>query len=174
VRRVANLPRKAERRFARLDAATIAAHVDLDIDRERDPSLARRRVERADLTHIVGAHPDTGVMGKRHQPPQFLAADDLIRDEHVPDPTLDHRLGLADLLAAHADRTQIHLFQRNGRAFVGLGMRPRSHRAPGDALRQTTQVALERVKVNHERWGVHLIERHSDFGGGTDGHSLAS
>src|SRR3954452_12105755 len=63
VRRLRDLPREGERRLARFDAAAVAAHVDLDIDRQGDPGLARRLVERADLARIVGAHPDAGDMG---------------------------------------------------------------------------------------------------------------
>src|SRR5207237_307006 len=40
VRRLRDLPRERERRLARLDAAAVAAHVDLDIDRQRDPGPA--------------------------------------------------------------------------------------------------------------------------------------
>ena len=61
MRRVHDLPRKGERRLARLDAAAIAAHVDLDMDGKVIPGLARRVVERANLRRIVGADTDAGV-----------------------------------------------------------------------------------------------------------------
>ncbi len=131
-----DLPRKGERRLARLDAAAVAAHVDLDIDRQGDPGLPRRVVERADLARIVGAHADAGDMRERNQPPQFLPPDDLVRNEHVPDPALDHRLGLAYLLHAHADRAERDLLQCDDGTFVGFGVRPRPDAGAGDALGQ--------------------------------------
>jgi hypothetical protein len=54
VRCAGDMPGQLERRLARLDAATVAAHGDLDIDRQRHPGFARSRVEGAQLAHIVG------------------------------------------------------------------------------------------------------------------------
>ena len=171
VRRVGDLPREVERRLARLDAAAVAAHVDLDIDRQGDPGLARRRVERADLARIVGAHADPGAMRQRRQPPQFLPADDLVGDEHVRDPAIDHRLGLADLLHAHADGAELDLLQRDDRAFVGLGVRPRlDRRLPAMRSAQAAQIALEGVEIDDQGRGVDLVERHADLGGRAGGH----
>ena len=123
---------------------------------------------------IVGAHADPGGLRQRRQPPQFLPADDLVGDEHVPDPAIDHRLGLADLLHAHADRAQLDLLQRDDRAFVGLGVRARLDRAAGDALRQAAQIALERVEIDDQGRGVDLVERHADLGGRARGHGRIS
>ena len=169
-----DLPRERERRLARLDAAAVAAHVDLDIDRQGDPGLASRLVERADLARIVGAHADAGDMRERGEAPQFLASDDLVRDEHVRDPALDHRLGLADLLHAHADGAERDLLQRDDRAFVGLGMRPRPDTGAGDALGQAAQIALERVEIDDEGGGVDLVEGHADLGRRAGGHRRVS
>ena len=174
MRRLRDLPREGERRLARLDAAAVAAHVDLDIDRQGDPGLARRLVERADLARIVGAHANPGDMRERDEAPQFLAADDLVRDEHVRDPALDHRLGLADLLNAHADGAERDLLQRDDRTFVGLGMRPRPDTGAGDAVGQAAQVALERVEIDDEGRGVDLVEGHADLGRRAGGHGWAS
>ena len=174
MRRLRDLLREAERWLARLDAATVAAHVDLDIDRQRDPRLARRRVERAHLSCIVDADPNPGIMGERGEPPQFLPADDLVGDQHVLDAAIDQRLGLADLLNAHADRAQFHLFQRNDRALVGLGVRPQVGAAAGDAVGQAAQIALERIEIDHQRGGVDLVEGRADVGRRAGGHRWAS
>ena len=109
-------------------------------------------------------------MRQRHQPPQFLPADDFVGDEHVRDPAIDHRLGLADLLHAHADRAELDLLQRDDRAFVGLGVRPQPDAGAGDALGQAAQIALERVEIDDQRRGVDLVERHADLGGRAGGH----
>ena len=71
--------------------------------------LRRRRVEIGALRRVVDAHPDLRRTRQRHQPAQFLAADNFVGDEHVAHAAIDHRLGLADLLAADADRAQLHL-----------------------------------------------------------------
>ena len=109
-------------------------------------------------------------MGERGEPAQFLPADDLVRDEHVPDPALDHRLGLADLLHAHADGAERDLLQGDDRAFVGLGMRPRPDPGAGDTLGQAAQIALEGVEIDDEGRGVDLVEGHADLGGRAGRH----
>src|SRR5579863_9021675 len=100
---------------------------------------------------------------------QLLAADDFVGDENVLDPAIDHRLGFADLLAAHADRAQLHLLERDHGTFVCLGVRAQSHRAAG-ALRQPLEIALEGVEIDDQRRRVDLVERHADLGGRTGGH----
>jgi len=44
MRRLGDPPHEGDRRLARLDAAAVAAHVHLDIDRAGDPGLVRRTV----------------------------------------------------------------------------------------------------------------------------------
>ena len=109
MRCIGDFPRQREGRLARLDAAAIAAHVDLDMYRQGDAGLGGGGFESGDLRRVVDANADPGAAGEPHQPPQFLTADDLVGDEDVLDPAIDHRLGLADLLAADADRAQLHL-----------------------------------------------------------------
>ena len=55
LRRLASLAQTA-----RLDSAAVAAHVDLDIDRQRDPGVTSRRLKGAHLALVVGAHPEPG------------------------------------------------------------------------------------------------------------------
>jgi len=109
-------------------------------------------------------------VGERHQPLQLLPADDFVGDEDVLDPALDHRLGLADLLAADADGAELDLFQSDDRAFMGLGVRPHSDAAARDPFRQAAQIALERVEIDDQGRGVDLVEGHADFGGGAGSH----
>jgi hypothetical protein len=70
-----DMPGQLERWLARLDAAAVAAHIDLDINRQSDTHVARRLVESPCLALIVGAHPNPGALRQRRQPPQFLPAD---------------------------------------------------------------------------------------------------
>jgi hypothetical protein len=98
-----------ECRLARLDPAAVAAHIDLDIDRQGHPGFACGSVDGAHLAFVVGAHADSRGLRQRGQPPQFLPADDFVGDEDIPDPAIDHRLGLADLLHAHPHRAQLDL-----------------------------------------------------------------
>ena len=174
MRRLGDVAGEAQRRLARLDPAAVAAHVDLDIDRQGDAGLAGSRLQRGDLPRIVGADPDPRQMGEGGQPAQFLPADDLVGDEHVPDAALDHRLGLADLLNAHADRAERDLLQGDDRAFVGLGVRPHPDTAAGDPLRQAAQIALEGVEIDDQRRGVDLVEGHADLGRGAGSHRRTS
>jgi len=109
-------------------------------------------------------------VSERHQPLQLLPADDLVGDEHVLDPTIDHRLGLADLLNAHADGAELHLLQRDDRAFVGLGVRPHLDPAAGDPFGQTAQIALERIEIDHQGGGVDIVEDHANLGARAHAH----
>ena len=83
MRRRLDLAGEGKRRLARLDAAAVAAHVDLDMDRQVDPGLAGGGLESRDLRRVVGADADPRVRAEPHQPAQLLAADDLVGDEHV-------------------------------------------------------------------------------------------
>ena len=85
---------------------------------------------------------------QRHQPAQFLPADDLVGDEHVAHAAIDHRLGLADLLHADADRAQLDLLQRDDRAFVRLGVRPQPHPA---ARRPGRRAASDCARTRRDR-----------------------
>jgi hypothetical protein len=40
--------------------------------------------------------------------------------------------------------------------------------------RQATQIALERVEIDHQGRGVDLVERHADLGGRARGHGWVS
>ncbi len=77
--------------------------------RERHPGLAGRRFQIHHLCRVVDAAADPRGMRQRHQMAQLLSADDLVGDEHILDPAIDHRLGFADLLDAHPDRAQLDL-----------------------------------------------------------------
>ncbi len=136
----------------------------------RDPGLGRGGVEIGDLRRVVDAHPDLRGMRQRHQPAQFLAADDFVGDQHVAHAAIDHRLGLADLLHADADRAKFDLLQRDHRAFVRLGVRPQPHPPPGDPVGEPLQVALERIEIDDQRRRIDLVERHADLGRRAGGH----
>ena len=62
VRRIGDTLGEIERRLARLDPAAVAAHVDLDIDRQRHAGVARRRLECTHLALVVGADADPGAV----------------------------------------------------------------------------------------------------------------
>jgi hypothetical protein len=109
VLRVADLSRQGQRRRARLDAAAVTAHVDLDVHRQFDAGLGGGFIDAEDLSPIVNADSDICTACQCHQAAQFLTADDLIGDEDVAHPAVDHRLGLADLLDADADGAEFDL-----------------------------------------------------------------
>src|SRR5215831_174385 len=53
-------------------------------------------------------------------------------------------------------------------------MRARLDRAPGDALGEAAQIALEGIEIDHQSRGVDLVERHADLGGRAGGHRRIS
>ena len=62
---------------------------------------------------------------------QLALSDHLVGNQHVAHTGVDQRFGFADFLAAHAHRAQLHLTQRDHRAFVRFGMGSHAHRGDG-------------------------------------------
>ena len=121
---------RRKRRLARRDAAAAGADVDLHVHVQLDArSAAPPAADRAMLSEIVDAHADARLARELGQARELGRADHLVGDQHVAHAAAHHRLGLADLLAAHADRAARDLRQRDLRALVGLGVRPHAHRA---------------------------------------------
>ena len=169
-----DVPGQRDGGLAGRDAAAGVADVDLDQHAEAHPGRARRRREVVDVPRIVDAHEDLGPARQRDEPLDLPPVDDLVRDEDVPDAPVDHRLGLAHLLAAAADRAPRDLVERDGRALVGLGVAAEAHRGAAERGRHQVQVVLVGVEVDHERRRVDLGDRHSDFGGRASGHGIVS
>ena len=57
-----DMPGEVECGLAGLHTTAVAAHVDLDINRQGDPGFARRHFECLHLGDIVSADPDPGVV----------------------------------------------------------------------------------------------------------------
>ena len=60
MRRLGDMAGEVERGLARLYTATVAAQVDLDIDRQGHAGITCRRLEGAHLALVIGAHSDPG------------------------------------------------------------------------------------------------------------------
>ena len=94
----------------------------------------------------------------------FSAADDFVCDQHIADATFDQDFGFRHLLAACADGAERHLFERNDRGFVRLGMRTQTHaRITADEARHPLQVPFESVEIDQQRGRVDVGERHAQF-----------
>src|SRR5262249_8985903 len=141
-------------------------HPDLDLDQatQLDTELLRCAGGRVDLLRRVEAERDGGVLCQRSQPPQLAVADHLVADQHVLHTTAYQRLRLADLLHALADRAPRDLPQRDGRRFVGLGVRPHAHAGRAAELGHLRDVAVERVEVDDQRRRLDVVEERTDLG----------
>src|SRR5258706_13666120 len=111
-----NLSRKSNYGFAGLDAAT--AHADLELDIDVQVPLQLR-----DVLGVIDADADLCATRKRGDALELVRADHLVGDEHIGDAALHHRLGLRNLLAAHADRAGGDLALRDLGSLVRLGVR---------------------------------------------------
>src|SRR5260370_38223293 len=73
-----------------------------------------------DVLRVADAHADAGTARKLGEPRELLRANHFIRNQHIADTALDHRLGLRHLLAADADRAGGKPAFRDLRPLVGL------------------------------------------------------
>ena len=104
-------------------------------------------------------------LASRGEACELLLADDLVGDEHVANAGGDERLGLADLLAADADRAALDLRVRDVRALVRLRVRAQRDAAAAHGVGHQVEVALERVEVDDERRRVDVLDGVAGTGG---------
>ncbi len=152
-------------RRARRGAAAMRADVDLDEDVDRHTGGPRRRADVPDGSGIVGEHADLRPRRHRCEARELPLADDLVGDEHVANAGGDEGLGLADFLAADADRAALDLGMRDVRALVRLRVRAQRNAGAAHGVRHQVEVALERVQVDDERRGVDVVDRVAGTGG---------
>ncbi len=160
-----------QRRPARRDAAAAHADFQLDIGFHGRARALRRRLQVAHVVRVVDADADARALRERGEALELARAHDFIRDQHVADAALDHRLGLRHLLAAHAHRAGRDLALADFGALVGLGVRAHPHAALHE-VREPFQVGLERVQVEDQRRRIDLLQPHAHFGWRSRRHVL--
>jgi hypothetical protein len=149
----------------RHDAASGAAHIDLDQHFDAAALLAQGLGERLDLGGVVDTHAHRGPLGQAGQARQLGRADHLVADQHVADATVDKDLGLAHLLAAHADRTGGHLAARDLDALVRLAVGAQREARAGHRAVNGLQVGFEGIEVEQQGRRIDLGDRVADAGG---------
>ena len=97
------------------------------------------------------------LLRQRRQPLQLAGPDHLVADQHVRHAAVHHRLGLADLLAAHPDGPQGHLPPGDYGALVRFGVRAQSHRRARYGTGQVLQIAFKGIEVDQQGRGVDLF-----------------
>jgi len=167
---VVDRPREPDRRLARLHAAAVGADVDLHQHVERHARRARSFVEVGDVTLIIGAYRDARALRERREAPEFRRADHLVGDQHVGNAAINHRLGLAGLLAAHAHRAARNLPLCDIRALVALRVRPQPDSFARERRVHAVEVALERIEVEDQRRRIHFRQGHADSSGKISAH----
>jgi hypothetical protein len=105
--------------------------------------------------------------------PNLGFADDLVGDEHVRHPSLDHGLGLRDLLAAYPNGAQGHLLQRDHRALVGLGVGAQTYAGIVGGVRHSLQVPVQGIEIEKQGRRIDGFRRHTDFGGLSGQHDMS-
>ena len=139
-------------------------HVDLDQHLDPHAFGARRGVQIGYVARVVGQNADLGLAHKSGEARKFLLSHDLVRHEHVGDTARDQRLGLAHLLAAHADRPRGDLRPGDLGALVALRVRAQAHAAALHRVRHALEVALEGIQIENERGRVDFVEGDPDGG----------
>ena len=76
-----------------------------------------------------------------------------------------HGLGLADLLTALPDCAGSDLLQRNGGAFVCLGMRAQPHAGGTGETCQLVNVVFEGIEIDDQCRRVDLVDRAANLRG---------
>ncbi len=166
--------REDQRRRARRHAAAVGADIDLNQNIEADARSLGRLGKLGDIAQVIDTDADPGIPRQSGEAGELAMADDLIADQDVVDATFNQRFRLANLLTAGTNGAECDLPARDGRAFVGLRMRPQAHSCGANHGGHAFEVFLERVQFNDERWSLDLLEWHPGFGGRRINHGLGT
>src|SRR6266571_3188868 len=162
--------RQSERRLAGRDPA--AAHADLELDIYVE--LRIRTAQRCDVLGIVDADADLSPSRELREPRDLLRADHFVRNQHVADAALDHRLGLRHLLAADADRARGNLAPGNLGAFVRLGVWTHANGTALQAVLQREKIFLESIEIEKQSGCVDLLQPLADARRHSHGYAAAA
>ena len=106
------------------------------------------------------------VVRERGQPASLRVADDLVADQDVAHAAAHQRLGLADLLAALADRAGARsAAARSSGHLCVLACGRRRDAGAARERRHLVEVVLESVEVDDQRGRVDVVDRRADLGG---------
>ncbi len=155
---------------ARLDAAAIHPHIDLNQHLKADAKIARGFIQRRDIERVIHTDADARLSRQRRQTRQLARAHHLIAHQHIGHACVDQSFGLGNLLTANANRAGGHLTQGNDGGLVRLRMRTQPHTRAAEARRQARHVALERIEINQQGRRLDIREAHTRPGGGQLAH----
>ena len=154
--------RHRQRRRPGFDAAAILADVDLDEYREPHAEDVRGRIEVVEVGLVIHADHDLGLLRQRREPSDLPGGDDLVGDQDVAHAAEDHRLGLAQCLAADSHGPSGDLVIRDDRALVRLGMGTEPYRVAFERIHHPVEVPLVSIEVDHEGRRLDVGDRARD------------
>ena len=136
------------------DAGAPEAGIAIDEDAELAPGRLRGRRETGQQGRVVEADPNRRAAEERCEPFELSRADEVVRDEDVVEAGVDHRLGLAQLLAGQSHRTELELPAGDLDRPVRLDVRSVREPQPVAFGLPAAKVPLEAIDVDHGGRGV--------------------
>jgi hypothetical protein len=108
----------------------------------------------------VGRHRKRDAVVQNPKALEFRSTEDVIGNEDIRDPGIGHHLGLADLLASDADRTEFDLPVGKERQLVGLYMRAQWQvMFVGIGLR-AGEVRFRDASIDQNAWCIEIFDFH--------------
>ena len=134
------------------DAEPVRSDVGDDQHREDLPGSGRRIRELFRVAGVVDHHGEiVRRRVQRHEPPDLVLAEHGRGQQEAVQPARRHRLGLAQLGAAQADRAGLHLAPADRDRLVRLSVRPQPDAALPRQRRHGRDVVVEGVEVEDQR-----------------------
>ena len=153
-------PPESQRRFWGLDAAALAARVQLDEHRDLTPRGLRLLRDPARRRFGVHGDDDCRVARETHKPLDLPWPNDVVRYQYILDSGGDHCLGLSELLAGYASGPRSDLHPGDLGDLVALGVHSEVDLMPAACLRQVVDVPLQYVEVERQGRCVQVVHVH--------------
>ena len=156
---------KFHRVLAGPDAGSVKADIEIDEHLQHASGFRGARGQRARIFRAVDNDHEIGnARIERHQPLHALRRHDGRCDENALDAALRHGFRFTEFRAADAERARLYLRLGDGHGFMGLRMGPEIEAIHLAVFGHARHVALEGVKVEHQRGSGNLRPRtgHAD------------
>ena len=147
-----------------LDPAALAAGVALDQDGKLQAGLRHGQAQALGDEVVVERDGQAGAAGQRDQAGELGAAQQIEGQEDVVQGGIGHDLGLAQLLAGDADRTQLDLAAGELRQLVCLDVGTELQPVRVGIILRAAEVGLDPVEVDEHGRGVEVVD-HPGHGG---------
>jgi hypothetical protein len=157
---------ECEQRILARHAAAMLPGIDFRQHVYRHTCTRRRVAERMHLRQRIHANRKAHVRCQLDGHGQLVHADELVAHMNARDARRRERIGLRQLLAAHADRARFDLTPRDLAGLVRLRMRTQRDAVPRHERRHCREIGVEGIEVDRQRRRGNGYERVAHAGGG--------